>query len=113
MAFGATARFDLALHDRTPAAARPAARQRRRDKAEVQEGDAATEYDALIRGRRRNAQRLQHAVKKLSPTQREVFALRVGEGLSYKEIADAVGCDGRGRAGALPQRDARCEGVSR
>jgi RNA polymerase sigma-70 factor (ECF subfamily) len=27
----------------------------------------------------------------LSPTQREVFALRVAEGLSYKEIAEAVG----------------------
>jgi RNA polymerase sigma-70 factor (ECF subfamily) len=26
----------------------------------------------------------------LTPTQREVFALRVGEGLSYKEIAETV-----------------------
>jgi RNA polymerase sigma-70 factor, ECF subfamily len=35
--------------------------------------------------------KLNAAVERLSPTQREVFALRVGEGLSYKEIADAVG----------------------
>jgi len=31
------------------------------------------------------------AMKHLSPTQREVFALRVGQGLSYKEIAELVG----------------------
>jgi RNA polymerase sigma-70 factor (ECF subfamily) len=31
------------------------------------------------------------AVDQLTPTQREVFVLRVTEGLSYKEIADAVG----------------------
>jgi RNA polymerase sigma-70 factor (ECF subfamily) len=36
-------------------------------------------------------QRLQRVVQRLSPTQREVFTLRVAEGLSYKEIADAVG----------------------
>ena len=35
--------------------------------------------------------RLTEAVTKLSPTQREVFTLRVAEGMSYKEIADAVG----------------------
>ena len=35
--------------------------------------------------------RLQRVVQRLSPTQREVFVLRVAEGLSYKEIADAVG----------------------
>ena len=30
-------------------------------------------------------------MKTLSPTQREVFTLRVAQGLSYKEIADLVG----------------------
>jgi RNA polymerase sigma-70 factor (ECF subfamily) len=36
-------------------------------------------------------ERLRAAVARLSPTQRDVFTLRVGEGLSYKEIAAAVG----------------------
>jgi RNA polymerase sigma-70 factor (ECF subfamily) len=30
-------------------------------------------------------------MQQLSPTQREVFALRVSEGLSYREIAEVVG----------------------
>ena len=34
---------------------------------------------------------VREAVERLSPTQREVFTLRVGEGLSYKEIAEIVG----------------------
>jgi RNA polymerase sigma-70 factor (ECF subfamily) len=66
--------------------------KRRPDRVEIQEGDAATQFDSLDgmvadESRRRLAQ----AVTKLSPTQREVFSLRVAEGLSYKEIADAVG----------------------
>ena len=66
--------------------------KRRRDRTEIQEDDAATEYDALDSVVADETQRrLQRAVERLSPTQREVFALRVGEGLSYKEIADAVG----------------------
>ena len=36
-------------------------------------------------------QRMRQAVGHLSPTQKEVFTLRVAEGLSYKEIAEAVG----------------------
>ena len=68
------------------------AEKRRRDRTEIQEDDAATEYDALDSVVADETQRrLQRAVERLSPTQREVFALRVGEGLSYKEIADAVG----------------------
>jgi RNA polymerase sigma-70 factor (ECF subfamily) len=68
------------------------AEKRRRDKTEVKEGDAATEYDALDSVVADETQkRLQGAVGRLSPTQREVFTLRVTEGLSYKEIADAVG----------------------
>ena len=68
------------------------AERRRRDRVEVQEDDATTEYDALdslvageVEGRVRGA------MKALSPTQREVFTLRVSEGLSYKEIAQLVG----------------------
>jgi RNA polymerase sigma-70 factor (ECF subfamily) len=34
---------------------------------------------------------VREAVERLSPTQREVFTLRAGEGLSYKEIAEVVG----------------------
>src|ERR687894_1901171 len=45
--------------------------------------------DAVVAGESRD--RLRVAVGRLSPTQREVFTLRVGEGLSYKEIAAAVG----------------------
>lgn len=66
--------------------------KRRRDRAEVKEGDAATEYDALDTVvADETQQRLRKAVDTLSPTQREVFTLRVAEGMSYKEIADAVG----------------------
>jgi RNA polymerase sigma-70 factor (ECF subfamily) len=68
------------------------AEKRRRDKDEIQEDDAATEYDALDSVvADETKKRLQGAVQRLSPTQRDVFSLRVAEGLSYKEIADAVG----------------------
>ena len=66
--------------------------KRRPDKVEIQEGDASTQFDALdgmVADEARK--RLTEAVTKLSPTQREVFTLRVAEGMSYKEIADAVG----------------------
>jgi len=66
--------------------------KRRPDKVEIQEGDASTQFDALdgmVADEARK--RLTQAVTKLSPTQREVFTLRVAEGMSYKEIADAVG----------------------
>jgi RNA polymerase sigma-70 factor, ECF subfamily len=66
--------------------------KRRRDRTEIQEGDAATEYDALDSLVADETQaKLREAVLHLSPTQREVFSLRVAEGLSYKEIAEAVG----------------------
>jgi RNA polymerase sigma-70 factor (ECF subfamily) len=66
--------------------------KRRRDKAEVKESDASTEYDALDSVVADETQkRMQAAVAKLSPTQKEVFTLRVAEGLSYKEIAETVG----------------------
>lgn len=68
------------------------AARRRPTVVEVQETDAATEYDALdsvVAGEA--AARVREALKELSPTQREVFTLRVAEGLSYKEIAEIVG----------------------
>jgi RNA polymerase sigma-70 factor (ECF subfamily) len=71
---------------------RKRAEKRRRDRDEVKEADAATAYDALDSVvADETQQRLQGAIAKLSPTQKEVFALRVSEGLSYKEIAEAVG----------------------
>ena len=67
------------------------AKRRARD-TEVKEEDAATEYDALdavVASETR--QRLLDAVEQLSPTQRQVFTLRLTEGLSYKEIATVAG----------------------
>lgn len=68
------------------------AEKRRPSRVEVQEDDASTEYDALdamVAGE--SANRVREAMTTLSPTQREVFALRVARGLSYKEIAELVG----------------------
>jgi RNA polymerase sigma-70 factor, ECF subfamily len=68
------------------------AEKRRPSRVEVQEGDASTEYDALdVMVAGEAAHRVKEAMKRLSPTQREVFALRVSEGLSYREIAEVVG----------------------
>src|SRR4051812_15812447 len=68
------------------------AEKRRPGRVEVQETDAATEYDALDRMVAGEAAgRVHEAMKHLSPTQREVFALRVAQGLSYREIAELVG----------------------
>jgi len=54
----------------------------------IEEEHAVTEYDALDRTVADETQeRLRAAVNTLSPMQREVFTLRVAEGLSYKEIA--------------------------
>lgn len=66
--------------------------RRSREVEEVGEGDASTEYDALDGLIAREAQaRMTGALARLTPTQREVFALRVNDGLSYKEIAEVVG----------------------
>src|SRR4051812_26945334 len=67
------------------------AERRRPEGSEIGEGDPATEYDALddlVAGEAEA--RLRGAIDKLTPTQREVFVLRVREGLSYKEIAETV-----------------------
>jgi len=66
--------------------------RRRGEQVEVQEGDVATEYDALDGVvADETHERLRRAMAGLTPTQREVFVLRVSEGMSYKEIADTVG----------------------
>jgi RNA polymerase sigma-70 factor, ECF subfamily len=68
------------------------AERRRKDDTAVDESDAATEFDALDEIVAEEAQtRVRRAVEQLSRLQREVFLLRVNEGLSYKEIAEVVG----------------------
>jgi RNA polymerase sigma-70 factor (ECF subfamily) len=68
------------------------AARRRGEQVEVQESDAATEYDSLDGVVADETQRrLRAALEKLSPTQREVFVLRVSEGMSYAAIAETVG----------------------
>lgn len=68
------------------------AEKRRPKSAEISEEDAATEYNALDQmiGAEAGA-RLRGAIEELTPTQRDVFVMRVNEGMSYREIADAVG----------------------
>lgn len=66
--------------------------RRRRDDAPIDEAASATEFDALDGLVAEEAEgRVRRAVEQLSRLQREVFLLRVNEGLSYKEIADIVG----------------------
>lgn len=66
--------------------------RRRRDDTSVDDVDAATEFDALDEIVAEEAEaRVKKAVERLSKMQREVFLLRVNEGLSYKEIAEVVG----------------------
>ena len=68
------------------------AERRRPDADEIGEGDAATEFTALdtvVAGE--TERQIMAAIDRLSPLQREVFLLRVTEGMSYKEIAGVVG----------------------
>lgn len=66
--------------------------RRRKDKVELDEGHAVVEYDALdgMVGEE-TAQRVRVGMERLSPLQREVFTLRVSEGMPYGEIAEVVG----------------------
>ena len=67
------------------------AAKRRPERMDISEADAATEYDALdhlVAGEAEG--QVRRAIAHLTPTQREVFVLRVTEGLSYKEIAETV-----------------------
>jgi RNA polymerase sigma-70 factor, ECF subfamily len=66
--------------------------RRRGPEVELDESHVTTAHDALDSVvAAESQQRLRLAVDHLSPTQREVFTLRVAEGLSYREIANAVG----------------------
>jgi RNA polymerase sigma-70 factor (ECF subfamily) len=66
--------------------------RRRGEQVQVQDSDVTTEFDPLDSVVADETQRrMREAVERLTPTQKEVFTLRVSEGLSYKEIADAVG----------------------
>lgn len=66
--------------------------RRQGDQVEVKESHVRTEWnalDALVAGETEG--RLRAAMERLTPTQREVFTLRVAEGLSYREIAGVAG----------------------
>ena len=66
--------------------------RRRKDDTEVDERDASTPFDALDSlVADETAARIRDAISRLSPMQRDVFTLRLTEGLSYKEIADLLG----------------------
>ena len=68
------------------------AEKRRGARTEVRADSAVTEFDALDdMVAAESARKVRGAMAKLTPTQREVFLLRVTEGLSYKEIATTVG----------------------
>jgi RNA polymerase sigma-70 factor (ECF subfamily) len=59
---------------------------------EVDDGDVATEYDALDgMVATETATRVEVAIGRLTRLQREVFLLRVQEGRSYREIAEITG----------------------
>ena len=64
------------------------AERRERNLVSVDAAAAATEYDALDGVvAQETASRVRRAVASLSPMQREVFVMRVEQGLAYKEIA--------------------------
>ncbi|HEX7952989.1 MAG TPA: RNA polymerase sigma factor [Burkholderiales bacterium] len=68
------------------------AERRRPKSAELTDDAASTNFDALdsmVGGE--TVAKVRKAVERLTHTQREVFVMRVTEGLSYKDIADAVG----------------------
>jgi RNA polymerase sigma-70 factor (ECF subfamily) len=68
------------------------AERRSRETVPVEESDHVSEYGALDSLIAEEAQeRVRRSLEALSPTQRDVFTLRVQQGLSYKEIADILG----------------------
>ncbi len=68
------------------------AERRRPQSTELKEDAAATTFDALDgMMASETVMKVRKAVDRLTATQREVFVLRVTEGLSYKEIAETVG----------------------
>lgn len=57
----------------------------------IEAGSAATEYDALdALIAEETSEQIRKRLDSLSPMQRDVFRLRVEQGLSYKEIADVL-----------------------
>src|SRR5438445_12201084 len=68
------------------------AERRSRETVPVQESDHVSEYGALdgLIAEEEQA-RVRKAIEALAPTEREVFTLKVQQGLSYKEIAEVVG----------------------
>lgn len=67
-------------------------RSAKRNRAvEIREDSAATEFDALDDlVAAESAVKVRRALERLTPTQRQVFLLRVNEGLSYRDIAEMV-----------------------
>jgi RNA polymerase sigma-70 factor (ECF subfamily) len=71
---------------------RQRSRKRARLHVDIQDNDIVSSSDALEGTVAAETEaRMQQAVESLSPMQRSIFTLRVTEGLSYKEIAIAVG----------------------
>jgi RNA polymerase sigma-70 factor (ECF subfamily) len=71
---------------------RQRADRRQRQQVELDEGHAVQGFDALDgMVADETLLRVREAVDRLSPMQREVFTLRVAEGLPYAEIAAVVG----------------------
>lgn len=67
------------------------AERRDRETVPIEDTDHVSEYgalDALIA--EETQEKVRRSLDALSPTQREVFILRVQQGLSYKEIAEVV-----------------------
>lgn len=68
------------------------AERRQGNKVELEEGHAVQAYDALdSMVADETAQQVKVAIERLSPLQKEVFVLRVTEGMAYGEIAVLVG----------------------
>jgi len=68
------------------------AEMRQKTMVPIEDVDAATGYDALDEMLADEAETMvRRAVEALSPMQREVFTMRVEQGLSYNEIAAVVG----------------------
>ena len=68
------------------------AERRQKVTVPVDPADAVTEYDALDALVAEEAEsKVRRAVDALSPMQREVFTLRVEQGMSYRDIAEIVG----------------------
>ena len=68
------------------------AERRQAGVVELEEGHAVQAYDALDSlVADETAMRVRKSVDKLSPMQREVFLLRVTDGMAYSEIAKVVG----------------------